>query len=692
MKQNLTILFFLLLFVHQSLGQISKKDSLQSLIDSSIVQEDILNWKIELLKIEEDTAVFNCQVKDFVGSIPSGNQVQSVALYNLANVFYKKRNYKEGLVFAENAITLFEELNDEKSLANSFLLKGSFEDKMSKYDKAILSIQKAVSFYYSVENYKKQVDCLNKMGIIHKKIGNFTEALLLYHHAYEICVNEGIEDRKGATCINIGVVLKKEKKYEDALEYYFKAEEIYSKQANNFSGLANVYNNIGNVYRLQGRHHNALSYYHLAIQNRLSAGQEKRLSYTYNNIALVYMDMGNSSKSLEYLLKSEDLKKQYNNEESLSSTYLNICELYLINKEYKEFNFYWKKSRSLALKYQQNDIRRNLLVLKSRYESEVGNYKAAYIYLSSVYEELDTLDMQSQKMLNSVLQAQFDDQQNKNEIHELSDAILLLDQQKEEIEKKKDALMYSVIILAVLSMFFIILVVLLVKKQRILKEKTIELAVTNEQLKASTVSIEEKELLLKEIHHRVKNNLQIIQSLIRLQNSEEKECLNSDMLTDFELRVSSMALVHESLYKNGDLATINVKEYFDDLTDNLVGVYQLEHDVEIDKNIKVDELDIDTLVPLGLLSTEIISNSLKYGVASLKNGKITVFLSSLENKWYELIIHDNGSGFDMSEKMDKNTLGIELIYTLVEQLDGELEFSNDNGASYRIKFKAQAKK
>ncbi len=175
-------------------------------------------------------------------------------------------------------------------------------------------------------------------------------------------------------------------------------------------------------------------------------------------------------------------------------------------------------------------------------------------------------------------------------------------------------------------------------------------------------------------------------------NSEHKECLNSDMLTDFELRVSSMALVHESLYKKGNLASINVKEYFDNLIENLMGVYQLENNIEVENRILIEDLDIDTLVPLGLLSTEIVSNSMKYGVASLKNGKITVFLQALEDNWYELQIGDNGKGFDMEQKVNKNTLGIELIYTLVEQLDGELEFSNEKGANYKIKFKAQAKK
>jgi len=168
--------------------------------------------------------------------------------------------------------------------------------------------------------------------------------------------------------------------------------------------------------------------------------------------------------------------------------------------------------------------------------------------------------------------------------------------------------------------------------------------------------------------------------------------MDRGILTDFELRVSSMALVHESLYKNGNLATIYLNEYFENLIQNLISVYQLKYDVEVDKKIEVSQLDIDTLVPLGLLSTEIISNSMKYGVSSLENGKITVFLTSLENEWYELFIGDNGDGFDIDLAVAKKTLGLELIYTLVEQLDGELEFFNKNGAQFRIKFKAQAKK
>jgi two-component sensor histidine kinase len=207
------------------------------------------------------------------------------------------------------------------------------------------------------------------------------------------------------------------------------------------------------------------------------------------------------------------------------------------------------------------------------------------------------------------------------------------------------------------------------------------------------VSNDEKEVLLKEVHHRVKNNLQIIKSLIRLQNSSVNDKRTSLLLMEFEQRVSSMALVHESLYKSKDLARVDLNNYFKTLITDLIDAYKLGQEVQANLSVEVENLGIDTLVPLGLLTNEIISNSLKHGFEPNSNGIIKVDLKKIDDLNYQLYIGDNGKGFDFEEeRSEKDSLGIELIQALVDQLDGEFEFFNENGAYYRIKFKLQEKK
>ena len=692
MKVILSILMFFILPGSQLLAQGGEQDSLQLLLEVVSTNEEKRILELKIISLEHDSVTFHSKLNAFVIAVESESKVTKANLfYRISRLLYKRDDLDKAYSFIQNSAKIAESINDNEQLADAYFFQGHIEKKQSLFDKSLVTLKSAAEFYHLIEDYRNQVNCLNKMGILHKNVGNYNEALRLYHDAYDISSKYKIEDKIASTNINIGVVLKLEEKYDEALEYYFKAEEIYITLKNP-RGLANVYNNIGNVYRLQGKNHNALSYYHLAIDNRIESGEESRLSYSYNNIALVHDDLKEYKKALKYLKISEDLKIKNKENESLSSTYLNYAEIYFELNDKKQFSYYWNKSRELAVQYHQNDTRRNLIVIKSRYEAKNKNFEAAYVFLSSVYDELDTLDVESQKILNSVLQAQFEESKNKNEIHELSDVIVLLDLQNKEIKAEKDTFRNLAIGFSVLILLLIILLVLLFFKQKAFKAKSKELAKTYEQLQLSTVSIDEKELLLKEIHHRVKNNLQIIKSLIRLQKSDEQEILIKDLLTDFELRVSSMALVHESLYKKGDIASVNVEEYFKNLIENLIAVYHLQQNVKLDISILIDELDIDTLVPLGLLSTEIVSNSMKYGISSKKDGKITLLLQKLDGDFYEIYIGDNGKGFDIEKKMTKKTLGIELIYTLVEQLDGNLQFSNENGAYYRIKFKAQAKK
>ncbi|MCE5213987.1 MAG: PAS domain S-box protein [Methanobacterium sp.] len=201
-------------------------------------------------------------------------------------------------------------------------------------------------------------------------------------------------------------------------------------------------------------------------------------------------------------------------------------------------------------------------------------------------------------------------------------------------------------------------------------------------------SLLEKEVLLREIHHRVKNNLQIISSLLDLQEdyvSEDATAVN--VLKESQNRVLSMAMIHEMIYQSEDLSHINFSEYIRSLTSNLLNSYGKSNVIT---RIDVEQiyLNIETSIPLGLLITEIISNSLKYAFPE-GEGKITVEYLPKEEE-YELIISDNGIG--IPEDIDFNnqsTLGLRLVKSLVNQLDGTIQLDRTKGTQYTIKFKEQ---
>ncbi|MEN9440125.1 MAG: hypothetical protein RLZ33_201 [Bacteroidota bacterium] len=200
-------------------------------------------------------------------------------------------------------------------------------------------------------------------------------------------------------------------------------------------------------------------------------------------------------------------------------------------------------------------------------------------------------------------------------------------------------------------------------------------------------SLKEKEVLLKEIHHRVKNNLQVISSILNLQSSFVKDEKTLEILDESRNRIRSMAIIHENLYRTTNFSSINFSSYLQNLCINLISSYHVYSGVvEFKDEMEHVDLVLDQAIPCGLLVNELITNSIKYAFPTKQAGEITVGLEEKEEKIY-LRIEDNGIGlpkdFDM---MKTDTLGLQLVSTLVEQLDGEITVRNHQGTKYLITF------
>lgn len=202
-------------------------------------------------------------------------------------------------------------------------------------------------------------------------------------------------------------------------------------------------------------------------------------------------------------------------------------------------------------------------------------------------------------------------------------------------------------------------------------------------------SLNEKEVLIKEIHHRVKNNMQIIQSLLSLQISEIKDSAFKKPLIESNNRIKSMALIHETLYKSKDMVNLDVESYFNDITQHLLMIYQ-KQDVDVNLKINIDsaEMDMDICIACGLILNELVSNTLKYAFKSNATGKLSIILKKTDKKQGRLTIRDSGCGLPTGFNIEETeTLGLKIVSILVKgQLKGSINLNNDNGASFDIKF------
>jgi two-component sensor histidine kinase len=200
-------------------------------------------------------------------------------------------------------------------------------------------------------------------------------------------------------------------------------------------------------------------------------------------------------------------------------------------------------------------------------------------------------------------------------------------------------------------------------------------------------SLKEKETLLREIHHRVKNNMQIINSLLSLQEGYIKDKESIELFRDTQNRVRSMAMVHEKLYQSKNLARINFAEYIYSLISEILSSYKVSPDIiKIKKDVKNLFFGIDTAIPLALITNELIINSLKHAFPNGRKGEISISIQSYNGKII-LVISDNGAGIPLNiDFKNTDTLGLQLVNNLTEQLDGEIELERNNGTTFRITF------
>ncbi len=215
--------------------------------------------------------------------------------------------------------------------------------------------------------------------------------------------------------------------------------------------------------------------------------------------------------------------------------------------------------------------------------------------------------------------------------------------------------------------------------EKLVSKKTKELKKSNTDL---LLKNNQTELLLKEIHHRVKNNMQIIISLLNIQSNSTDSESERKNLNECKDRIRSMALIHERLYMESDITNITFDEYLSELINSLRVSHQTEAEVNIELEIAKILLPIDTAIPLGLIMNELITNSLKHAFNGRESGQIAVNANINENA-LKLIYSDDGVGFEDDNK-GSSSFGLELIEILISQINGEMNHSNIKGSEYQI--------
>ncbi len=473
--------------------------------------------------------------------------------------------------------------------------------------------------------------------------------------------------------------------------------------------------NIGVVEYVVFAEQKAIEYYKQSAVIFEEINDFRLLKYAYMSIAGCYLEQNDLKQCNLYLSKAKTIPDQYSDEVELGDFLLTYGYYHLKSDNIDSAQFYFKQCESIYTKYEDDFGIAVITMYLAEIESKLGNYSNAYQLLNSAYNYLkendesrillkaqllmadvsrklnkhqeaydilkEAMETQKEILKNAELffsyeienKVKFNQDQYNDSLKTISNEFMIERYKVELTEKSR----YN-IFLWIAVVFFVILTPFL----------TMILARNKRINKALNESLNEKQVLFQEVHHRVKNNFQIISSLMNLQmlNSNDKKL--DGLLKETQQRIMSMSFVHELLYKSNKFNEINMRNYIDELVPSIINSVSSS---EVNIQFKVDTnqilLNLNQAIPIGLILNETITNSVKYAFVGRKEGTIEVEMTDSGNTGIVLKIKDNGVGIDTEKALSKKSLGLELIEVLVEQLDGEKVIrSSDKGTEFEIRF------
>jgi two-component sensor histidine kinase/tetratricopeptide (TPR) repeat protein len=629
------------------------------------------------------------------------------------------------------ALEIYRELNDQNGIADACIKAGITYGMQSEYHKAAEYFLRSLEANEKIGDKKRISDNYNNIGHCYKYLGDYEEALNYYDKSLEICeelkdsagiammynhiaiihdyqgnykkaldyyfkslrINEqlGIEEEIGAACGNIGIVLYYLEDYDQALEYQKRNLEMMQKTGER-RGEGIAYFNIGNIYERQGKYDLALENIDKGTQLMIETGDRQGIADGYLNLGVIYDKQGRNPLAIEMFEKGLALSNEIGYKLGVAQNNVNLGTIYYKSGNINLARSYLEQARTMGSELGYPEVIRGSAEWLSKVYAALNDYQRAYRY-KLLYEEMDdslTNAENVKKMTRMEMQYDFDKQQQEMAFEQEQERL----RDQEEIKRQKivkTSFIVGFCLVALLAFFILRSYYHKKKANELLAEQKEEIQAMNDMLKDS---LDEKEVLLKEIHHRVKNNLQIISSLLNLQSHNIEDHTVKGAVMEGQSRVKSMALIHQVLYQSDRLSKINFQEYLEHLVHFLSSSF-MPVDKKIVTKVEADNthLDIDTAIPLGLIVNELVSNAFKYAFREMDKGELRVELKQHDGEGYKLRVSDNGTG--LPENLDINqtsSLGLKLVNILTRQLEGELKISNKNGTVFEIRFKETIKK
>lgn len=625
---------------------LSKSDALaDSLFSRSLSPEVAKKYYAQLLKLGvefSNNSRYNLCIKHaercrtyFEQEGDSPNYITSLRICGSAHVFLS--NHKEALKLLSSCSALLDQqpsLFNYREIINVHIHKGIMYGMQKNAPLALEQFSLADSFCFKAADLVNQASIAGYMGNVYHMVGQNEKSFEYNKKSKEILVKLGQLEMATATCDNMATALSSLDRQDEALEI-LREGKGYAIASGDQNGLATNYTITAEVLTELSRFNEADSFLNQALvihkkqknlygQLQVRSGMIQILHERRDFDALVIMG--------ERLLKISD---SINMVPYRTTAHYNLWQAY----------------------------------------DSLDNTEKAYHHVAWYYWLRDSTTRQNFNTQVATLQNEFDTELKTREIELLkNEASLASEREKRKSSFNKFLAICLFTLVAVSGILIYFLVRLRNSGKEILHQK-----------QALEKTDKEKAVLLKELHHRVKNNLQIVSSLLNLQSDSVKDAAAQEAFKEGQNRVDAMAMIHKHLYATDELTSVDISTYLDRLVQSLAYSYGFgKKNFILNTDISKEPVDVDIAIPLGLIVNELVSNTFKHAFKEVAMAEITIKLH-YDNDQISLLIKDNGKGLPKEFSVeDSASFGLELVQTLVHQLKGRISFENQNGAMFAI--------
>lgn len=514
---------------------------------------------------------------------------------------------------------------------------------------------------------------LSRLGIYYDINGEYNNSIESFHACISILENQKDTAELAFAYNNLGILHFERKQYDFALDNYNKSL-AFDRVRNNKEGIAASLLNIGIIYTYKDSNEKALALYNEAEKYFIEIGDENGLASLYSNKGKLLLNQKAFTDALAYYTEIEKIFEETGaTYEQKVSNQISLANANLGMGNKTEALRHAKLALEISEKFNSHTRKIYSHEVLHKVYAEMGMYKNAYESMR-VYTALqDSLFGIEKDKAVSELQVKYESEKKDEALTKIQlekDAEISL---RKARENQRDFLIALSFAFAVVSFFVFYAYFSKQKINRLLSDKN-QMMVEN---------LQQKEMLLGEIHHRVKNNLQLISNLLDFQSMELSEGKASDAIQDSKNRVVSMAVLHRFLYQQGDFRNVQMKDYLRELAQNLESSFSSQnYPISFQVDVEPISLDVDYSIPIGLVVNELVTNSFKHAFTKNQKGEIRIHLSK-HNEKLLLQISDNGKGAHPDEIKIGN-FGSRIVSSLLRQLRAEWKVESENGLTHTV--------